>query len=307
MQQIYRTKETLYIEEMVKIDSNQIWIGSWLVPVKNESDEVTAVLSVSRNISKEKETEYNLIQAFEKEREYNELQSRFVSMISHEFKTPLSTILSSVEILQTYGAQLSEEKKQVHTSRIEKAVSVMNSYLEDILVLGRIKNQESKIQLALVDPVAFCEELIEETLWNHKSSHPIKFMTTGSCVQALIDPSFLHQILDNVINNAINYSQPGSKILFTLNCHSDDLEFVIKDEGSGIPAADLEQLFDPFFRGAAHPQVPGTGLGLVIVKRAVDLMKGKISINSQIGIGTEVRIQIPLLLGGSDDELDFGD
>ncbi len=111
MQQIYRPKQTLYIEEMVKYRLQQIWIGSWLVPVKNESDEVTAVLSVSRNISKEKETEYNLIQAFEKEREYNELQSRFVSMISHEFKTPLSTILSSVEILQTLWCRNYRKKK----------------------------------------------------------------------------------------------------------------------------------------------------------------------------------------------------
>ena len=141
MNRIYQTKQTTYTEELISLHNQQYWIGTWLVPVKNELEEVTAIMSVSRNINKEKESEFNLIQALEKEREYNELQSRFVSMISHEFKTPLSTILSSVEILETYDQQLSYDKKLAHMKRIDKAVSLMNTYVEDILVLGRIKRK----------------------------------------------------------------------------------------------------------------------------------------------------------------------
>jgi signal transduction histidine kinase len=180
----------------------------------------------------------------------------------------------------------------------------MNSYLENILGLGRIKSNESKLKLTWMDPVAFCEELIEESLWNHKSSHSIKFTTTGSCLKALIDPSFLNQILVNVINNAILYSPIGSKITFTLNCLPNDLEFIIQDEGCGIPKEELEQIFEPFYRGASHPSVPGTGLGLFIVKRAVDLMKGDITIQSQVDAGTCVTIRVPLIQAGMEDESD---
>ena len=155
-----------------------------------------------------------------------------------------------------------------------------------------------------INPIEFCEELVEETMWNHKSSHQIKFMSSGECLRAYLDPDFIHQILDNVLNNAIFYSPAGSKITFDLLCNPDTLVFSVKDEGIGIPPEDLPQIFDPFFRANNHTAIPGTGLGLSIVKRAVDLLNGKIEIASEIQKGTQIQITIPLTLGVSTNESD---
>lgn len=297
IQKIYDTNHVAYIEDIVEKNGQSFWFGSWLVPIKDDTDEVVAIMSVSRDISKEKESEFSLIQALDKERQFNELQSRFVSMISHEFKTPLSTILSSVEILQNYSDQLSVDKKLAHGKRIEKAVSVMNYLLEDILFIGRIKEKEMELRPLWIDPIEFCAGLVEETLWNDKSDHPIKFVVSGNCSKALIDPDFLKHILDNLLNNAIKFSDSGSKIIFTVDCTSTNLTFVISDEGIGIPAEDLPRVFDPFFRAKNHSTVPGTGLGLNIVKRAVELLNGSIAIKSEPGKGTQVSITIPLTIG----------
>ena len=297
--QVLNTKENIYTEEMVRIQDKNQRLGTWMVPMLEENGDVRSIMSVSRDITSEQESQISLIHALEKERAYHELQSRFISMVSHEFKTPLSTILSSVEILQTYAEQLSPEKKNIHTKRIEDAVITMNHLLEDILAIGRISDREVGLRLQWFDPVEFCEKLVEDTIWNDKIDHPVKFVVSGTNNQVYLDPYLLRQILQNVLSNAIKYSDIGTKIVFTLAQVSNQILFTITDEGIGIPKDEISKVYDPFFRASNHQQKPGTGLGLTIAKNAVTLLNGSIEIQSEISKGTRVTITLPITIGSN--------
>ncbi len=290
---VFENGQPVYIEDLIEVEKINHWVGAWLVPVKNEENQVVSVMSLINDISKEKESEFNLIQALEKEREYNELQSRFATMISHEFKTPLSTILSSLEILQTYADQLPVDKKEIHYKRMKNSVSLLNSYLDDILVLGRIKEHQLSLHPIWIDIVEFCQNLVEESMWNDKTGHIIKYVVIGENHKVLLDPDMIRHILDNVLNNAIKYSDPNSRIVFTLDNNATRQVFTIQDEGIGLSNEDLEHVFEPFFRSSQQKATPGTGLGLPIVKRAVELLNGSVDIQSTLGQGTQVRIIIP--------------
>lgn len=297
-----KSKKTDYIEDRVQLPDQNYWLRTWLVPIPDEDNEIRSLLLVSRDISLEKESALSTIKALESEREYNELQSRFVSMISHEFKTPLSTILSSIELLKNYHEQLQPEKKSLLANRIEDAVRVMNRLLEDILLIGRIKDQEARIMPEWVDPVKLCSDLMESVLWNDQFGHPIKLVVSGVTRPVLVDPEILRHILDNILNNAIKYSPSGSKIIFNLISTETHLSFEIIDEGIGMSADTLEHVYEPFFRGRDISGVPGTGLGMTIVRKAVELLQGVIEVQSNAGKGTRVLISIPVEIGSESND-----
>jgi PAS domain S-box-containing protein len=297
IQRVFKTLKTDYVEDVIRLDEKIFWLGTWLVPIPDHDEQVHSILLVSRDISREKESELSLIQALDKEREFNDLQSRFVSMISHEFKTPLSTILSSIELLKEYHDKLPPEKKDVLADRIQDAVGVMNRLLEDILLIGRIKDQKRRIQPEWIDPVKFSSDLMETILWNDQFGHPIKFSVAGADAPVWVDPELLRHILDNLLNNAIKYSATGSKILFNLDCSDNQLRFEIIDEGVGMSAETLERIYDPFFRGDNSSGISGTGLGMTIVHKALDILNGSIDIKSELGQGSVISISIPVEAG----------
>lgn len=297
IRRVFHDHKTDYIEDVFRYQEENHWLGTWLVPIPDQDSEIHSILLVSRDISREKESEISLINSLDKEREFNELQSRFVSMISHEFKTPLSTILSSIELLKNYHDQLAPGKRELHANRIQDAVRVMNDLLEDILLIGKIKEQGARMNPEWIDPVKFCSELMENTLWNDQFGHPIKLTVSGECIFARVDPNILRHILDNVLNNAIKYSESGSKIFFNLNCGPDTLKFEILDNGMGISPETMEHIYEPFFRGKDLTGMSGTGLGLTIVQKAVDILQGTIEIHSDVGQGTRVFIAIPVETG----------
>lgn len=297
MQKVFRTLKTDYVEDIVRLETRNYWLGTWLVPIPDHENQVHSILLVSRDITRDKESELNLIQSLDKEREFNELQSRFVSMISHEFKTPLSTILSSMELLKDYHDKLTPEKKDTLANKIFESVGLMNRLLEDIILIGRIKDQQLRVAPEWIDPVKFSSELMETVLWNDHFGHPIKFSATGPCVRARVDPELLRHILDNLLSNAIKYSALGSKILFNLDCSPGVLKFEIIDEGIGMSVETQEHIFDPFYRGDNCSGIPGTGLGMTVVQKALDMCQGKIEIQSENGKGTRVSIEIPVETG----------
>lgn len=297
IRRVFSTLKTDYVEDVVRLDDRVFWLGTWLVPIPNHDQQVHSILLVTRDITREKESELNLIQSLDKEREFNDLQSRFVSMISHEFKTPLSTILSSIELLKEYHDKLPLEKKDVLAGRIQDAVGLMNRMLEDILLIGRIKDQKIRIQPQWIDPVKFTSDLMETILWNDQFAHPIKFSASGDNLRVWVDPEILRHILDNLLNNAIKYSAIGSKIILNLNCSDHQLQFEIIDEGVGMSAETLEHIFDPFFRGDNSSGISGTGLGMTIVHKALDLLNGTINIKSEVGRGSVISISVPVESG----------
>ncbi len=251
------------------------------------------VIAIIRDITERKRAEQDIRNALKKEKELNELKSRFVAMTSHEFRTPLATILSSAELLEHYSHKWSEEKKITHLQRIQTAVKHMTGLLNDVLLLGKAEAGKLEFKPKPLDLEQFCRELVEEMQLN-ASSHRIIFHAQNQCPTACLDEKLLRHILSNLLSNAIKYSPESDEVHFDLIGECGEAIFRIQDRGIGIPAADRAQLFDSFHRASNVENISGTGLGLAIVKRAVDLHGGKIAVDSQVGVGTTFTVTLPL-------------
>jgi two-component system sensor histidine kinase/response regulator len=228
-----------------------------------------------------------------REKELNQLKSRFISMVSHEFKTPLTTILLSSNLLQRYGERMPVEKRVEELQVIERTVNHLNSLLENVLTVT--KGQVGKIEFRpeLTDVQQLCQKLIERFRAMSEETHSIEFSHVGDRLQASVDPKLLEHILSNLLSNAIKYSPTGSGVFFEFSGNNNELVFQIKDEGIGISEADQHHLFDPFHRGENVGTIKGTGLGLSIVKQFVELHDGRISVESELGKGTTFTVVIP--------------
>lgn len=266
-----------------------------LKPVKNETGQVLLLIAEARDISDRKRAETEILKALAREKELSELRAKFVTMVSHEFRTPLTTIQFSAGLLQDYSAQWSTEKKNTHYMRIQLAIKRMTELLEDILVIGKIEANTLQFQPVSLNLEKFCHQLVEEQQLNDSNQHPIALTLSGENTDAQMDEKLLRQILGNLLSNAIKYSPPGTAVDLQLNNQNGEVIFQIKDRGIGIPQPDQERILETFYRATNVGTISGTGLGLAIVKRAVELHKGKLAINSQEGIGTTFTITLPLI------------
>ena len=246
-----------------------------------------------RDITEHKRVEAEIRRTLEKEKELSELKSRFVTMTSHEFRTPLTTILSSAELLESYGHKWPEEKKLVHLQRIQTAVNHMTNLLNNVLLIGKAEAGKLECKLAPLDLAQFCRALVEE-MQISSNTHTIAFRIQNLCTAAYMDEKLLRQILSNLLSNAIKYSPQGGTVHFDLICQQGEAILQVRDEGIGIPAADLAQLFNSFHRASNVGTISGTGLGLAIVKKSVELLAGTIVVKSEVGVGTAFTVTIPL-------------
>ena len=230
-----------------------------------------------------------------KERELGEMRSRFVSLVSHEFRNPLHVIMSSCDILQRYLDRLPEDDREHHLQGIHDSVRHMGRMIEEVLVLGSAESGGMVFKPEKVNLVALCERLVDGVLSATGNLCPLSFQHSPEVPPVTADQNLLHHILGNVLTNAVKYSEPGAPVLFTLQVENGRAEFHIEDHGRGIPAVDLERLYEPFRRGSNVGSTPGTGLGMVIVKRCVHLHGGTISCTSEEGVGTTFHITIPMV------------
>ncbi|HEY9725233.1 MAG TPA: PAS domain S-box protein [Chroococcales cyanobacterium] len=249
---------------------------------------------VGRDITELKQAEAEIRKALARERELSELRSNFISLVSHEFRTPLTTILSSNEMLDRYNDRLTDEKKQNHHQRIQTAVQRMIQLLEDVLTIGKAEAGKLKFEPAPMDVAAFCRTMVENMQMASGAKHAIAFRTLGECANVYMDRKLLEHIVTNLLSNAIKYSPQGGAIQFELTCMASFAVICIQDRGMGIPVKDIERLFDSFGRASNVGNIPGTGLGLAIVKRCVDLHKGEIVVESEVGVGTTFTVTLPL-------------
>ncbi|GAB3882886.1 sensor histidine kinase [Spirosoma agri] len=233
-----------------------------------------------------------LNKALAAERELGELKSRFVSMASHEFRTPLTTVLTSAALIEKYPAEEQQQKRQKHINRIRSSVNQLNDILEEFLSVGKL--EEGRIE---TNPVAVdLTRLVNETVADMQS-----MLKDGQTIQTVlkspesvwIDPSLLRKIMINLLSNAIKYSGPGSVVTVALQYDADWLTLRIRDQGVGISPDDQEHLFERFFRAKNVMTIAGTGLGLHIVRRYVDLMGGHVTLTSELNQGTTVLITLP--------------
>lgn len=235
--------------------------------------------------------------------ELNELKSRLVSMVCHEFRNPLNNILLSASYLDRYDAQLLPEQKREHFNAIEGNVGRMTGMIDDILVIGKVEANRVELEPVALDVRAFCHDLIEE-LHAIAPHHHIHFTCSRKTLVAQVDERLLRSILTNILTNATRYAPATHPIHFKLAYRNGHLIFQVKDQGIGIPVADLPHLFEPFRRGRNVSNIPGTGLGLSIVKKFVDLQQGAIAVDSTVGQGTTFTIRLPAPLCLKSHKLD---
>ena len=231
------------------------------------------------------------------EKDLNQLKSSFVSMVSHEFRTPLEVILSSSNILDRYLDRLPVDKRKAQLRAIRKSVHRMNDLVEDVLMLGKFDVGRMACTPMPLDLSAVCRRVIGEVESAAERDGAICFHSEVVNGEATADETLLVHILGNLLGNALKYSPPNRAVDFNIVRRGSDAEFTICDRGCGIPAADQARLFTAFYRGTNVGQTPGTGLGLAIVKRCVELHDGIIDCDSVEGQGTTFVVTLPLFDG----------
>ncbi len=241
--------------------------------------------------------EKQLQEALEKEKELNELKSRFVSMASHEFRTPLSTIASSASLIARYTDSSHQDKRLKHINRIKSAVTNLTNILNDFLSLSKLEEGRIEVKREEVPVAAFLQTLIQEMEPHLKAGQ--RFVCEVNLPPDKtypIDPQLFRNIVFNLCSNAIKYSPEGKPIYIRLSEAPDRglLHLKVRDEGLGIPAEDQPHLFTRFFRARNATHIQGTGLGLNIVRRYVHLLGGEITFESEEGKGTEFCVSLPL-------------
>ena len=239
------------------------------------------------------DSQKELRSSLEKEKELSELKSRFVSMASHEFRTPLSTILSSASLIGKYTEGVQQDRRQKHIDRIKSMVNTLTAVLNDFLSLSKL--EEGRIQVVPEEFMfnKFCQAVFEEVWPLLKKDQQLNHEALPDEAEVFHDKQLIRNILFNLISNAIKYSPEGSTIHCRTRMAKDMIHIEIEDQGMGIPEADQKHLFTRFFRASNAINIQGTGLGLNIVRSYIDLLKGKISFNSVEGQGTTFYVQIP--------------
>jgi signal transduction histidine kinase len=276
--------------------SEQIFISFSCSAIQTEIEGLQNFVYIGRDISDRKRVEAQMMKALERERELRELKSDFVSMASHEFRTPLTAIFSSTELLQHYSNIWPEEKKLKHYHRIESAVRRMTGLLDDVLLYSKAEAGKLQFNPTSIVLKNLCSDLVEELQLGIGKNHKITWIYSGPCNNAYMDEKLLLHILTNLLSNAIKYSPSGTTVFFSCSCDQENKEiaFEIKDQGIGIPQEDQAQLFESFHRAKNVGDIPGTGLGLAIVQKSIELHAGKITVNSEVGVGTTFRVTLPL-------------
>src|SRR5579863_7116564 len=237
-------------------------------------------------------SQQELHEALEKERELNEIKSRFVSMASHEFRTPLSTVLSSAALLSRYTQEDQQALRDRHIRKIKDSVKHLNVLLEDFLSLGKLEEGKITAEAAPFDVKEFVEEVVEEMRSLAKEGQTIRYDLIGGN-HFVSDKRLLKNILINLLGNAVKFSPEGATIDLAVTHTDSGLTLAVRDQGIGISPEDQQHLFSSFFRGGNALNIEGTGLGLHIVKRYLDLLGGDIRVESILDKGTTFIVTLP--------------
>lgn len=235
-----------------------------------------------------------LAESLEKEKELNKLKSRFVSTASHEFRTPLASILSSVELLQRYSNKWDEEKKDTYIEKVKTSVEYLTKLMDDVITVNRSDAGKSIFAPSMCNLKKICTNIIEEIELNALGSYTFYFNYIPIEENFYLDTKQIQIILFNLLSNAVKYSPSGGNIQLDVQKSNRDIKIIVKDEGIGIPKDDIPKLFESFFRAQNAYEIRGTGLGLHIVKSSVEMHGGAIEVESQEGSGTTFTVSIPI-------------
>ena len=262
------------------------------VPLSDDGSEVDKILVVEKNITDQKEVSKKLEDTLNKERELTEMKSRFVSMASHEFRTPLTTINSSASLIKKYNERESYDKLDKHADRIKNSVRNLTAILNDFLSFEKLESNKVNVNISSFSVTQLIQEGFDEISDITKPEQTLVYKGPKELL-ILTDEQLLRNIILNMLSNAVKYSREKGRIIVSLENKQDSILISIQDFGVGIPKIDQKNLFTRFFRAGNVTNIEGTGLGLNIVQRYLELLKGEISFESKEGVGTTFFITLP--------------
>jgi len=261
--------------------------------------QISGIVCSFRDVTEQKIAEAALRTSLEKERELNELKTRFISMASHDFRTPLTTILSSADLLNLHLDRMFTEGKppklEKHFDRIRAAIHHMISLLDDVLIIGRAESNRLKFEPVMLHVYQLCQDTIEDIQILSTTNHVLDLRYHVPIDRHyLLDETLMRQIINNLLSNAIKYSPDGGKVILEVDEVDEQLRLKVTDSGIGIPEEDQKHLFQLFFRATNVSNIQGTGLGLAIIKRAVDVHGGSVEFASNPGEGSTFTVYLPI-------------
>jgi PAS domain S-box-containing protein len=276
-------------------NGRKYWMQVNVSPFYNADGELVNFISVENDITQLKQAEDNIKNSLQKEKELNELKSQFVSIASHEIRTPLASIQSSSDLIRIFleNDQIPKDKVEKHIDKIESQITRLSTIMSNLLTVGRINLGKFDLHKNETDIENFVKNIINEYFAVTSDGRQVIFNVSGEKHKSHIDKVLMSQVLINLISNAIKYSigKPNPEV--NLEYQSDNFTIEVKDKGIGIPAGQHKNIFNSFFRANNVENIQGTGLGLVIVKKFVEMHKGKISFTSTLGKGTSFKIEFP--------------
>ena len=234
-----------------------------------------------------------LVESLEREKELSVLKTNFVSMVSHEFRTPLASINANSDIILRYSDELSRDDINKRLGKIKSEVLDMTVMLEDILIIGKSDAQKLDFNPVSLDIVSIIKDIIAEYQLSEPKSRTIIYNVSTPIIMIPADKKWIKHIVNNLLSNAIKYSGEDQQIEISIKKEPTGISFSFKDYGVGISKEDIAMLFEPFYRGENVGEISGTGLGLVILQKALNLHKGKIEVDSEIGKGSNFRVTLP--------------
>ncbi|MBC9932331.1 sensor histidine kinase [Chitinophaga qingshengii] len=276
----------------IRKDGSRFPVALTVSAIRDESQHITGYIAIGLDISARRKSEAELRQALDKEKELNVLKSRFVSIASHEFRTPLSTVLSSTYLLEKYTNTEDQPKRLAHIRKISSAVHLLTDILNDFLSLGKIEEGKIVVRPALTDIRNHVEKILAEAEGLKRGRQQVVYQHEGE-TESTLDGNLLRHVLTNLVSNALKFSPEEGTVHVHTHATPYRLLLSVKDAGIGIKPEDQQHLFERFFRGSNVENIQGTGLGLHIVAKYTELMKGQVTCHSEPDKGTEFIVHIP--------------
>ncbi|PTX92359.1 PAS domain S-box protein [Opitutus sp. ER46] len=276
------------VEASVPLPDGECFVELRAAPVGSDNFVVYV-----RDISARRRLEEETAAMLEKERQVSEMKTRFISVTSHEFRTPMSAAMGSAELLANHLDRLAPAKRTELLSRISQSLRRMTDMLDDVLTLNRMDAGRTQVRFVPVDLRAFLQSVIDEIKLGDRDAHPIDFRPHGTPEDFISDTNLLHHIFSNLLSNAVRYSPAQAPIHVSLELRGTLVSVTVQDHGIGIPPADRARIFEPFERGSNVGTINGTGLGLNIVRRMTELLGGTISVDSETGRGSSFHVTLP--------------
>jgi PAS domain S-box-containing protein len=287
-------KETINFDtSLIRSDGQELYVNITAVPLYRDNVQ-EGIVSVTTDLTERKRTEEEVRQNLQKERELSELKTRFITMASHEFRTPLTTILSSAELLEFYVGRWSEARVKELYGRIRHSVGIMTELLDEVLLINKVEAGKLEYRLGPLKVKALCAEIAEEVALSSGKERIWDINLESDEREIWGDERLMRQVLANLLTNAIKYSSSGSRIKVAVCYEQERAKIVVADEGIGIPPEAMEHLFEVFYRAENVGDIKGTGLGLAIVKKCLEVQGGSIRIESTLEKGTVCIIEMPL-------------